>query len=51
MPYFVERSGKGWKVYVHGRPLSRKPLTHEQAEKQKTAVILSELRRKGQLGK
>ena len=38
-----------YKVYDKGRPLSEKGLSKTRAEKQKTAVILSELRAQGRL--
>jgi|APGre2960657404_1045060.scaffolds.fasta_scaffold00982_12 hypothetical protein len=49
MPYKVVAVPNGFKVKKDqsGRPvyMSNKPLTKAQAEKQKTAIILSELRK------
>lgn len=36
-----------YKVYDEGRPLSKKGISKTMAERQKTAVILSELRKQG----
>lgn len=38
-----------YKVYDEGRPLSKKGIPKARAERQKTAVILSELRKMGRL--
>jgi hypothetical protein len=40
-----------YKVYDEGRPLSKKGIPKAMAEKQKTAVILSELRKAGKIPK
>ena len=45
MPYSLTRSGEGYFVVSpHGHRLSSKPMTHEQAVRQETAVRLTELR-------
>ena len=45
MPYHLTRSGEGYYVVSpHGHHLSSKPLSHEQAVRQETAVRLTELR-------
>jgi len=49
MPYTLQKSGAGFKVFVHGRPLSHHPLSHAMAERQQTAVQLSELRKEGRI--
>jgi len=50
MPYSVFHTGRGYKVRsVHGRVLSKKPLTLEEAKKQRTAVQLAELRSMGRM--
>jgi hypothetical protein len=50
MPYVIRKYQSGWRVYsVNGTPLSHKPLTLQQASKQKTAVTLEMLRRQGRL--
>ena len=38
-----------YKVYDEGRPLSKKGISKTMAERQKTAVILSELRKAGRI--
>jgi hypothetical protein len=38
-----------YKVYDEGRPLSKKGLSKTMAERQRTAVILSELRKQGRI--
>lgn len=44
MPYIINRVKGGFKVFSQsGRPLSNKPLTLAKAQKQRTAVNLSEL--------
>ncbi len=44
MPYEVKRSGSGFKVKKKsdGKALSKKPLTKQKAQAQKTAVEISE---------
>ena len=50
MPYVLRRYGEGYRVYsASGTPLSKGPLSLEQAKKQKTAVTLSYLRREGRI--
>ena len=50
MPYRLFHSGRGYKVRsIHGAVLSKKPLSLEQAKKQRTAVQLSELRSMGRM--
>ena len=51
MPYKVRKVVGGYQVFkAHGRkPFSNKPLTEKRAKQQKTAIILSELRKKGKL--
>ncbi len=48
MPYEIVAFKKGYRVKVKhsGKMLSKKPLTLEQAKKQKIAVILNEFKRK-----
>lgn len=45
MPYLIHAVHGGFKVRVHNRNLSRKPLTLSRAKKQRIAVILSNIRR------
>ena len=47
MPYIIKPFKEGYRVYVHNKPLSKHPLSLEQAEKQRKAVIISELKRGG----
>jgi hypothetical protein len=47
MPYTIKPYLSGYRVEVHNKPLSKYPLTLEQAQKQKKAVIISELKRGG----
>lgn len=45
MPYYIRKlpNQEKYKVYTDkGKPLSKKGLTHKQAEKQKIAVSLNE---------
>jgi hypothetical protein len=50
MPYHLFPSGRGYKVRsIHGAVLSKKPLSLEEAKKQRTAVQLSELRSMGRM--
>jgi hypothetical protein len=46
MPYTIKPYLSGYRVEVHNKPLSNHPLTLEQAQKQKKAVIISELKKK-----
>lgn len=46
MPYFIRKFKTGYAVYVHGKKLSKKPLSLATAKKQRIAVILSEGRRR-----
>ena len=45
MPYHIRKVKKGFKVQVHGRYLSKRPLSLNRARRQRVAVILSEQRR------
>lgn len=46
MPYSIIPVGKGYKVMSQdGRTFSRKPLSKKQAQKQRTAIALSEVQR------
>lgn len=50
MPYTIIHSGRGFKVRsVHGTTLSKKPLSRQKAEKQRTAVQLRELQSMGRM--
>ena len=51
MPYTIRKVNHGYQVFkAHGRkPFSSKPLTEKKAKAQRTAIILSELRKKGKL--
>ena len=47
MPYKVERKGSGFAVCDAKRCFSKKPLTLENARKQRIAIALSESRKTG----
>lgn len=48
MPYSINKTnGKGYKVYLRGKPLSHKYLSYEKALKMMRAIILSSLRKRG----
>lgn len=52
MPYIIKKVKNGFKVCKEDDKtecFSKKPITETKAKKQKTAIILSELRRKGKL--
>lgn len=48
MPYTIVPIGRGYKVMSQdGRTFSRKPLSKKQAQKQRTAIALSEHNKTG----
>jgi hypothetical protein len=52
MPYLIRKISQGYKVCKESKPsecYSNKPLTKKRAMKQKTAIILSELRKQGRI--
>lgn len=54
MPYILKKEKSGFKVCKRDEPsrcFSKEPLTEEQAKKQRTAIILSELRHQGGMDK
>lgn len=52
MPYIIRKVNSGFKVCKESDPgecYSKKGLTQKRAKKQRTAIILSELRKQGKI--
>ena len=52
MPYIIRKINSGFKVCKESDPsecFSKKGLTQKRAKKQRTAIILSELRKQGKI--